>query len=179
MSEFTEYTVETAPEGSRELLEGIQSAYGFVPNLFNYMAEAPVAIEAYLKLTELLEKSSLTPAQVQLALLTASLENQCGFCGVAHEAMAKKSGVSPQTITALKEGTQIDDPMDKALADLVRAIVQKRGWVPDETLEAFFQAGFGRQQVFEAILAVSLKTLSNYSNHLTEPEPNPELLQML
>jgi len=26
---------------------------------------------------------------------------------------------------------------------------------------------------------VTIKTLSNYTNHLTNPEPNPELLAML
>jgi len=39
--------------------------------------------------------------------------------------------------------------------------------------------GFGPRQVMEVILGVSLKTLSNYTNHLTEPEPNPELLKMI
>jgi len=39
--------------------------------------------------------------------------------------------------------------------------------------------GFTKQQILEVILIVSIKTLSNYINHLTNPEPNKELLDML
>lgn len=56
--------------------------------------------------------------------------------------------------------------------------VRERGWVTKATLEDFFAAGFTKQQVFEVILVVTIKTLSNYTNHLTKPEPNPELLAM-
>jgi len=36
-----------------------------------------------------------------------------------------------------------------------------------------------RHQVMEVILVVTIKTLSNYINHLTEPDVNPELLALL
>jgi alkylhydroperoxidase family enzyme len=55
--------------------------------------------------------------------------------------------------------------------------VQKRGWLDDDDLGAFFDAGFRHQQVLEVILCVTIKTLSNYTNHLTKPVPNPELVQ--
>jgi len=29
------------------------------------------------------------------------------------------------------------------------------------------------------LVVVTIKTLSNYTNHVTKPEPNPELLAML
>jgi hypothetical protein len=50
MTTFTHYTPESAKPEAQVLLNNIQSGYGFIPNLFAYMAEAPVTIEAYLAL---------------------------------------------------------------------------------------------------------------------------------
>lgn len=179
MTIFTAYSLETAKPEAQKILQGIQTDYGFIPNLFAYMVEAPVAVEAYLMLNQLIGKSSLTPAQAQTALLTVSLENKCDFCAVAHRAIGKKAGVDPQTIEALLTDGTIVDSKDRALVELTQAIVRQRGWVSEESLQAFFAAGFSKQQVFEVILVVTIKTLSNYTNHLTKPEPNLELLQML
>ncbi len=178
-TEFTAYTVETAPAEARELLQGVTRGFGFLPNLFSHMAEAPVTIEAYLKLNELIARSSLTPAQAQVALLSASVENDCHFCSVAHRALGKKNGANPQTLSALADHQTIENPEDRALAKFTRSMVQKRGWVDDQDIADFLAAGFTRQQVFEVILVVTIKTLSNYSNNLSHPEPNPEFLAML
>lgn len=179
MTIFTAYTIESAAPEAQKILTDIKAAYGFVPNLFAYMAQAPVTLEAYLTLNQLIGKSSLTPTQAQTALLAASVENKCDFCSVAHRALGKKAGVKAQTIEAILTGTEIDDHKDQALVNLTQAVVRERGWVADAALEAFFAAGFNQQQVFEIILVVTIKTLSNYTNHLTRPAPNPELLAML
>lgn len=39
--------------------------------------------------------------------------------------------------------------------------------------------GFTQQNILEVILIVTIKTLSNYINSLTKPEPNKELLGMI
>ncbi|MEQ9572419.1 MAG: hypothetical protein RLN95_10120, partial [Nitratireductor sp.] len=39
---------------------------GLLPNLYRQMAGAPVVLEAYLTLTEILSRSSFTPAEQQL-----------------------------------------------------------------------------------------------------------------
>lgn len=179
MSIFTAHTPENTSPDAQKLLQGIQSAYGFIPNLFTYMAEAPVTIEAYLALNQLIAKSSLTPAQAQTALLTVSLENKCDFCTLAHRAIGKKSGANPQTFEALINKTEIVDSKDRALVSLTQKVVQQKGWVSDEELQVFLNAGFTKQQVLEVILVVTIKTLSNYINHLTKPEVNPELMAML
>ncbi len=57
----------------------------------------------------------------------------------------------------------------------VRTLVTERGWAPEAEVNRFLEAGFDKSNVFDLILAVSLKTLSNYSNHLSQPELNPEL----
>ncbi len=179
MSQFRFYTTENSTGEAQQILQNIEKKYGFVPNLFAYMAEAPYLIEAYANMTELLGKSNLTMAQQQIALLTVSAYNNCDFCKVAHRAFAKMNNASSQTIMAIVDGTEIEDPKDSALVNMLRAILDTKGWVKDEQLEAFFEAGFEKKNVYDLILVVSIKTLSNYSNHLTLPEANEQLKAML
>ena len=179
MVDFKFHTPKNTSGQTKELLDGIQQKYGFFPNLYGYMAEAPTTIEAYLALNELVSKTSLTPAQQQVALLAVSVENDCEFCTVAHRAMGKMKNADAQTLTALASRSEINDPQDRALAAFTQTLVQKRGRPSDAELQAFLNAGFTKQQILEVILIVSIKTLSNYINHLTKPEPNKELLGML
>lgn len=178
-TQFKHYTADTAPAGSRELMKNIQGSYGFMPELFAYMAESPEVLEAYVTVNKLISKTSLTAAQQQLVLFAISRKNSCDFCQVAHEAVGLKSGLDKDTLAALKADKTISSKTDSALVTLAQTIVEKRGWLEDSDLAAFYEAGFGPRQVMEVILCVSLKTLSNYTNHLTHPEPNPELLQMI
>lgn len=179
MTDFTFYTPENSSGAAKDVLTGIQKKYGFVPNLFAYMAEAPYTIEAYAMLTDLLAKTDLDPAQQQIALLAISVYNRCEFCTLAHRAFGKQAKAKQQTLDALHQGTDIDDPQDRALVTMARALVDQRGWVAPEQLSAFFAAGFSKRNVYDLILIAAIKTLSNYSNHLTEPEANPELVNML
>ena len=179
MNAFTLYTPETAEGDAKSILTDVKAKYGFVPNLFGYMAEAPYTIDAYAYLTDLLDKTDLSAPQQQVALLAVSVYNQCDFCTVAHRAFAKMHKAKAQTITAITQGAAIEDAKDKALVDLVKAIVDQRGWLKDEQLSAFYAAGFSKRNVYDLILIVTIKTLSNYANHLSQPEPNPELVAMV
>lgn len=178
-SPFTFYTPETAAPEAANLLNKIQSSYGFIPNLFAYMAEAPTTIQAYLQLNALIAETSLSPAQAQLSLWVTSLENQCEFCATAHQAFAKKMGVKTQTIEAVLQNKAIESPDDAALAAFTRAVVSKKGHLAATDVDAFLAAGFTKQQIMEVILVVTIKTLSNYINHLTHPDVNPEVLALL
>ena len=47
---FAPLGVDTAPEGSRPLLEKIQKSFQFIPNLFGVFANSPVLLAGYLGL---------------------------------------------------------------------------------------------------------------------------------
>lgn len=179
MTDFTFHTPENTTGHTRELLEGLRKRNGFIHNLFAYMAEAPTTVEAYLALNEQVSKTSLSPAQQQVALLAASVENDCEFCTVVHRAIGKMKGASTQSLTAIASRSEIADAKDRALATFTQTIVKTRGRPNESEIHAFLGVGFTKQQILEVILIVSIKTLSNYINHLTNPEPNKEVLAML
>ncbi len=178
MVNFTFHTPENTAGSTKELLTTIQKNYGFFPNMFGYMAEAPVTIEAYLALNDLVSKTSFTPAQQQVALLAVSVENNCDFCAVAHRAIGKMKGANLQTLTEIATYRVITDQQDRALATFAQTIAKNRGRPAEAEVQAFLDAGFTKRQILEVILIVSIKTLSNYINHLTNTAPNKELLGM-
>jgi uncharacterized peroxidase-related enzyme len=175
MSHFPNHTVESAPEGARPVLEGASKALGFVPNLYAKMAESPAVLNAYTALGDLFEKSSLNKTEQQVVSLAASVENGCEFCVAAHSVIAKNMvGVDATIVDALRAGTVLPDAKLNALAVFTRATVAERGWVGGAPLEAFLGAGYTAQQSLDVVLGVTMKTLSNYTNHLTGTEVNPQ-----
>lgn len=84
-----------------------------------------------------------------------------------------------QTINALNDKAEIADNKNAALVKFTQSVVKDRGKLSEKTISEFLNAGFTKQQVLEVMIIVSIKTLSNYINHLTNPEPNDELLSMV
>lgn len=179
MLEFTLHTQESAPENAKELLRGVQEKFNFLPLLFRHIAEAPVALEALLTMLTLISKTSLTPAQQQVASLAASVENECENCIAGHCVLGQMAEASAQTLAALPARADIDDVKDRALTLFTQSVVKNRGRQPKADLEAFLAAGFSMQQAFEVILIVAYKTLTNYTNHLTDSPADEEMLAML
>ncbi len=172
---FTNHTIDSAPEGSKGFLEKAQKNLGFVPNLYGSLAESPIALEAYGAISDRFSKTSLSPTEQQVVLLVASVENGCEFCVAAHSVIAKKMvGVHEHIVAAIRNEDEIDDEKLESLAKFTREVVQQRGWVNGQPVENFLAAGYNRQQALEVILGVSLKTLSNYTNHMTETQTNAE-----
>ena len=167
MTAFTIHSSNQAPTQSQAMLAAVQEKYGFVPNLFGALAEAPSTLEAYIALGSALEKSSLRPAEQQVVLIATSVENSCEYCVAAHSLVAKHMlKVDKAVVGALRDKTQIPDGKLQALANFTRAVVENRGEVNGKPLEEFLAAGYSKQQVLEVILGVAMKTLSNYANHL-------------
>ena len=170
MTEFHTHTIESAPEASRPMLEGAKKAYGAVPNLLGVMAEAPALLEAYITIGQIFEKSSFTPTERQIVLIAVSALNQCEYCVAAHSVIASMQEVPRDVVDAIREGRPIADAKLEALRTFAAAVVAHRGFVADDEVQAFLDAGYSRPQVLEVILGVGMKTLSNYTNHIAGTE---------
>lgn len=173
MTDFRVHNLESAPKESLEFLSKAKQTYGFVPNLLGVLAESPAALKAYVLLGALLEKSSFTPAEQQLLFLAISLENRCEYCVAAHSTVAKMQQVPDDVVESLRENRPVADVRLQALNRFTRNVVRERGWISEKEIEGFLSAGFTKAQVFEVILAVAMKTLSNYSNHIAGTPLDP------
>lgn len=167
MTTFTIHTAANAPAASQPLLTAVGQKYGFVPNLFGALAEAPSALGAYIELGGALENSSLNAVEQQVVLIATSVENGCEYCVAAHSLVAKHMIKADEAIVnALRFKTAIPNAKLQALAEFTRAVVATRGNVGEKKVEAFLAAGYNKQSVLEVVLGVAMKTLSNYANNL-------------
>lgn len=172
-STFTRHTIETAPATSKPVLEAVQKAFSFVPNLQAFMAESPELLAGYSQLWDLFAKSTLTPHEQQVVYLTANFENNCHYCMAGHTTLAKMIEMPAAAIAALRSGDVIPDTRLQALHVFTTAVVRDRGFVSDAGVEAFLAAGFTRRNVLEVVLGVATKVMSNYTNHLVHTQLDP------
>ncbi|MFZ5503402.1 MAG: carboxymuconolactone decarboxylase family protein [Pseudomonadota bacterium] len=170
MNTFKLHNIESAPAGSLPTLDAALKGLGFIPNLYAHLAESPSTLQAYKQLGALFEQSAFTPEEQQIVLIAVSIENDCEYCVAAHSFIARNMLKVPSaTIAALRDDLSLPDPKLNALALLARAVVRERGWVGDsQELIDFFAAGYTAQHALEVVLGVTMKTLSNYANHLTD-----------
>lgn len=178
MSLFTKYDETTAPEGASQVLAMAKERYGFVPNLAAFVAESPVVLGAILKLSETFEQSSLNAQEQQLVLLTVSALNNCSYCKTAHTALGKMAEIDNESIDNAIKGQPLEDKKLSALQLFTKLLIEQKGVLNEKQVKAFIDAGYTRAQVFEVIMGVALKTMTNFSNHLAGAEPNAEFLAM-
>lgn len=176
---FTKYDETTAPEGASQVLSMAKERYGFVPNLAAYVAESPVVLGAILKLSETFEQSTLNAQEQQVVLLTVSALNNCSYCKTAHTALGKMVEIDDESIDNVIRGLPLEDKKLSALQLFTKLLVEQKGVLNDKQVKAFIDAGYTRAQVYEVIMGVALKTMTNFSNHLAGAEPNAEFLAMI
>ena len=102
MTDFKTHTIDSAPEGSKAILQGAQNTLQFVPNLYATMAEAPALLEGYTTLATIFDKTSFTETERQIVLMTNNLLNGCTYCMSAHTALSKMGGVPDDVIESLR-----------------------------------------------------------------------------
>ncbi|MBI1425660.1 MAG: carboxymuconolactone decarboxylase family protein [Gammaproteobacteria bacterium] len=176
MARFTFHDEVTAPKAALSAMAQARQAFGFVPNLIRGMANSPGLAEGYLTLSGLYAKSSLSPQEQQIVLLAVSRYNGCDYCVAAHSMGAGMAKVPADVVQALRDDLPIADPRLEALRVFAAKMVDKRGWLDEADIRVFLDAGYDMQQVGDVILAVGMKTLSNYFNHIAKT-PLDEALQ--
>jgi alkylhydroperoxidase family enzyme len=173
MAEFPLHTRATAPFEAKPFLDQAGQSIGYVPALLAQMAEAPALLEGYAALGSIFRKSALSPLEQQLVLLTVSVEHQSRYCTPAHAAKALAVALDEAAINAVRDSRPIDDPRREALRAFTIRMIQTRGELAPDEVDAFIAAGFTRANALEIILAIGLKTLSTYVTHIAQTPLDP------
>jgi uncharacterized peroxidase-related enzyme len=176
MSRLPLRTIEDAPSEAMDRLASAEKNNGYLPNLLRVLANAPVALEAYLTVGAINARASLSLAEREAVQITAAATHGCGFCVAGHTAISyKKAGLQEDVVEALREKTKVPDERLDAVARFTEEVIASRGAVADAALDAFKTAGFDDQAALEVVLGVSLATLCNFANNLGEPPLNDQL----
>ena len=172
MINFETHTIETAPDAAKPILQSTLKGYGFVPNLYAAMAEAPTILEGYMSLSAIFSKTDLSETERQIILMTNNRLNGCEYCMAAHTTLSQMAGVDDDIVDALRNDTAIADTKLEALRQFAIAVNESRGWPSDAQSDALMAAGYTPRTVLEVILGTALKVLSNYTNHVADTELN-------
>lgn len=161
-------TLENADPEAREVLEKAKAQLGFIPNMYAGMANAPDLLATYLDgYARFRKESGFSPAEQEVVFLTISRANGCDYCVAAHSLIADQMSKVPSAVTeAIRDGHPIPDAKLAALNAFTEVMLRTRGLPSNADVLAFLNAGYAERQVLEIILAIAVKTLSNYANHL-------------
>ncbi|HEX6352396.1 carboxymuconolactone decarboxylase family protein [Actinophytocola sp.] len=164
---FVDHTVETAPEAARRTLVATEKRFGYLPAAVARLAEAPLLLDGFLKLTAMFETTSLDPLARETLIMTMATRNGCHVCVAMHTAKLRQLDADPALVTALREDKPLPDERLQAIRDFTHTVLDTAGAVPDDALDAFTTAGFTRQQALEVVLGIGTYTMSTLANRLT------------
>jgi len=157
-------TPEQAPAESRPLLEGVQKAFGVLPNVFRTLGHSPVVLSAYLQLTQTLAKNSLTASENEVVALAVSQANECEYCLSAHSYFGAKFGLSTEDMQRARHG-DLD-----IFSRFTHQIVMNHGKVSDEQISAARSAGLTDAKIVEIIAQIAVLTITNLLNNVAQTE---------
>jgi uncharacterized peroxidase-related enzyme len=160
---------ETASAEVNTTLDAVKAKLGKVPNLIATLAQAPVALNAYLSLSEAASKGRLSAKQRESLALAIGQANSCQYCLSAHSLIAKGAGLETEAIQAARQAEAADAVTD-GLLKLAAKIVQQRGILTDAEIAEAHAAGVDDALILEVIAHVALNTLTNYTNHIAQTD---------
>jgi len=162
------HTIETAPEGSRAVLDLTQKQLRFLPNLSAVMAGSPHLVNAFQDLTRISTTITLKPMEREIAELAIGAESGCSHCIAFHTMTLQRMRAPEPLIHAIRSGGPIEDARLGVLRDFSRSIIRDRGSVPSELHERFFEAGFTSQNALEIVFLAGMLTMSMFTSHLAD-----------
>lgn len=156
----------TAEGKEKEILDFAHASLGFIPNMYANMANAPALLGTYLNgYKSFRTESGLMPSEQEVVFLAISQFNGCDYCTAAHSMIADKvSGVPREVLNAIRERQPIPDQRLAALYAVTVEMVRTHGHPGQEALRDFFSAGYQERELLYLMLAIAVKTLSNFSN---------------
>jgi uncharacterized peroxidase-related enzyme len=160
-------TPEDAPEGSRAILESTKAQLGMLPNLYAEMAHSPGLLNIYRAGYDAFRNGSgFDKTEQEVVLLAISRFHKCAYCVAVHSVVADRNKVPTEITDAIRMGQAIPDAKLQALNSFTTAMLSTRGRPLAQDLQQFITAGYSEGQVLEIILAIAVKTISNYTNHV-------------
>lgn len=166
MSRIATIDRQNPPAAVAPQLGAVKAKLGMVPNLFATFANSPVALNAYLALSESVSHGgSLSAKDRERIALAVGQVNGCDYCLSAHTLMGQKAGLSADEVLAARRG-EAGDERAQAIIALARAIVARRGLIDDADLAAARNAGLNDGTVLEVLAVVVVNLFTNYANHI-------------
>jgi uncharacterized peroxidase-related enzyme len=169
MSRLTQIAPEKAMGAVRAIFDGLKAKLGRVPNIFQNMANSEATLDAYMALSGLADKTSLSPQLREKIALTSAQENSCNYCLAAHTTIAKHMGMQESDILLARKA-DAEDSKTKAILKFVQLVAKTKGKVSDEEVTQLKKQGVSDKEICEIILLVTLNVFTNYFNNVVKSD---------
>lgn len=165
MSNFSVPKREEVSSNNQAIFDNLEKAVGFVPNIYAAMAHSNNALSNYLPFSS--GNSSLSKKEKEVIDLSVSQLNGCRYCQSAHTALGKMNGFTDEQILKLRKGYADWDEKTNVLAATAKEIADKRGKISENTLEAFYNVGYTKENLVDLIVAIGSITVTNLFHNVT------------
>lgn len=166
MRPFDVPTRDEVTEQNQQIFDDLESKVGFVPNIYATYAYSKNAPARYLTFAN--GKTSLNNKEKEAINLVVSQVNDCNYCKAAHTAIGKMNGFTEEQTIELRQGEASFNNKLDALVKLAKAVAENRGKISDDVLENFFEAGYTKENLVDAIVNIGEKATTNFLHNVTE-----------
>lgn len=159
------------PQKSVEILKDTEKKMGFVPNMYQMMAPNVALLDGYLQAyNSFRSNSGFDSVEQEVIFLSVAYANSCEYCMSVHSFVADQWSKVPMEVTdAIRDGIEVPDKKLNMLSKITKAMTQTRGNISQEEVDKFIELGYTPAHLLGIIAGIAIKTMSNYSNHLTHP----------
>jgi AhpD family alkylhydroperoxidase len=151
-------TRETVSPANQDLFDALHGQLGFVPNLYATLAHSESALGTYLALQS--AKSSINAKSREVVNLA--------YCLAAHTALGKMNGFTDAQVLEIRSGRASFDAKLDALARVTQSIAVGRGKPDAALVDAFFAAGWTKENLVDVIVTIGDKIITNYLHGTTK-----------
>lgn len=148
---------------AKTLLGEVQETLGLIPNMTRAMANAPVVLEGYLRLSAALAGGRLSARDRERIALAVAQAMGCDYGLATHSALGRMAGLTADQIRDSRLGTAVD-PRSEALVRFALKVLDARGRVDDDDLDDVRAAGFDDGAIAEVVANVALGVFTNSFN---------------
>jgi alkylhydroperoxidase family enzyme len=159
----------TADGRTKQLFADVEQAFGMVPNTVQVMANSSAVLESFLAFSQAMAGTSIGEKLHNQVKLTTSESNACDYCTSILSAVGPSAGLSADDILAGRTASADDVRTDAALK-FAQAVLENRGKVDNEQLDAVREAGFGDAEIVEIVTSIVLGCFTNFLNNVADTE---------
>lgn len=154
---------------TKQLFDGVEQAFGMVPNAVRVMANSPAVLESFLAFSKAIGNAQIGEKLHNQVKLSTSESNSCDYCTSILAAVGPSAGLSADDILAGRTASAADARTDAALK-FATAVLDSRGKVSDEQLAAVRTVGFGDAEIVEIVTSVVMGCFTNFLNNVAATE---------
>ncbi len=153
----------------QEKLDAIKEKLGMVPNIFQTFANSPAVLDFYMQGSGALGNTSISAQLRESIALTVAGANSCDYCASAHTKIGEGAGLGADELAQNLRG-QSSDSKTLAALDFSALLVEQRGEVNDNDVQALRDAGYTDGEVLEITAVVAFNIFTNYFNHVADTD---------